>query len=500
MAYNSGGNARHRQNRRLNEMTAQESLISKKKAEIEDRLRLKDHEENPSTTTEDDDKRAAAAAAAAALMNKFANDGSFMEQFMKLKRKTTEDDECCESLGEIKVPKIQENDHESFHDPEEEESSQLPFQPESISATIVSDHGSSCAPPTNSSFSSSTKTESSGQNLNKEAGVFSSASSSSSAVVELLIQVPLSIVAEELASMVAVSGDQLEEIARRGNAGEDELSFLYDTKSVMYQSYRKKVDTLRNGIMEECRQAKEGNNKKRKTRWGDENDKIAALAHPEKSKELLMYAVRVFGSIDLEPHQWKQCEDQIKMNIVYQDILKKQEETKKFAAQGKHKYEYDSDEDIEGGTWEHKARRLEMDKTLTEAESLTESAKGKHHIGDFLPPEELSKFMAKYQALKDGTNIEESDYINNKITEDNKGFKLLQKMGWSEGGGLGSSGQGITTPISNNGQGSDKKGLGISKPHELDKADDEFDAYRKRMMMAYRFRPNPLNNPRRAYY
>ncbi|CAB4068544.1 SF4 [Lepeophtheirus salmonis] len=456
MAYNSGGNARHRQNRRLNEMTAQESLISKKKAEIEDRLRLKDHEENPSTTTEDDDKRAAAAAAAAALMNKFANDGSFMEQFMKLKRKTTEDDECWE----IKVPKIQENDHESFHDPEEEESSQLPFQPESISATIVSDHGSSCAPPTNSSFSSSTKTESSGQNLNKEAGVHGT----ESAVVELLIQVPLSIVAEELASMVAVSGDQLEEIARRGNAGEDELSFLYDTKSVMYQSYRKKVDTLRNGIMEECRQAKEGNNKKRKkTRWGDENDKIAALAHPEKSKELLMYAVRVFGSIDLEPHQWKQCEDQIKMNI--------------------HKYEYDSDEDIEGGTWEHKARRLEMDKTLTEAESLTESAKGKHHIGDFLPPEELSKFMAKYQALKDGTNIEESDYINNKITEDNKGFKLLQKMGWSEGGGLGSSGQGITTPISNN-----------------DKADDEFDAYRKRMMMAYRFRPNPLNNPRRAYY
>jgi splicing factor 4 len=30
--------------------------------------------------------------------------------------------------------------------------------------------------------------------------------------------------------------------------------------------------------------------------------------------------------------------------------------------------------------------------------------------------------------------------------------------------------------------------------------DDAFDSYRKRMMLAYKFRPNPLNNPRRSYY
>ena len=30
------------------------------------------------------------------------------------------------------------------------------------------------------------------------------------------------------------------------------------------------------------------------------------------------------------------------------------------------KYEYDSDEDIEGGTWEHKQRRAEMDATRSE--------------------------------------------------------------------------------------------------------------------------------------
>lgn len=38
-------------------------------------------------------------------------------------------------------------------------------------------------------------------------------------------------------------------------------------------------------------------------------------------------------------------------------------------------------------------------------------------------------------------------------------------------------------------------GFGIERPAELTKADDEYDAFRKRMMLAYRFRPNPLVRP-----
>ena len=49
------------------------------------------------------------------------------------------------------------------------------------------------------------------------------------------------------------------------------------------------------------------------------------------------------------------------------------------------------------GTWEHKARIAEMTKTAAEAAKQTAAleVEGKHHIGDFLPPEELSKFMNK---------------------------------------------------------------------------------------------------------
>lgn len=65
------------------------------------------------------------------------------------------------------------------------------------------------------------------------------------------------------------------------------------------------------------------------------------------------------------------------------------------------KFEYDSDEDTEGGTWEHKARTKEMEKTREKARELTEMNKGKHHIGDFLPPEELDKFVETVSAVKE---------------------------------------------------------------------------------------------------
>lgn len=42
------------------------------------------------------------------------------------------------------------------------------------------------------------------------------------------------------------------------------------------------------------------------------------------------------------------------MNVVFQLLQAKKRETQRLEEQGKVKYEYDSDEDTEGGTWEHK--------------------------------------------------------------------------------------------------------------------------------------------------
>ncbi|KAK2701835.1 hypothetical protein QYM36_019526 [Artemia franciscana] len=179
------------------------------------------------------------------------------------------------------------------------------------------------------------------------------------------------------------------------------------------------------------------------------------------------------------------------MQYLYQELQKKKMERDRLERAGKVKYEYDSDEDTEGGTWEHKRRRQEMEKTKKIAEELTQKAGGAHHIGDYLPPEELAKFTSKYQALKTGKSMTVSDYEDFKIAEDNVGFKMLQKFGWTEGKGLGASGSGITAPINMNAT-SDSHGLGMEKPGELSTNDDEFDVYRKRMMLAYRFRPNPL--------
>lgn len=214
------------------------------------------------------------------------------------------------------------------------------------------------------------------------------------------------------------------------------------------------------------------------------------------------YARLNFGTTNLSEEDWKKAEEHYKINLLFQDMQRKRQEIDQLAKNGKFKYEYDSDEDVNGGTWEHKLRSQEMEATLKWAEALNKQCQGKHHIGDFLPPEELKKFMEKYQAQKDPSRLPDvSDYKEFKLKEDNIGYQMLQKLGWKgEGTSLGVSGVGITEPINKASPRENLQGLGANEVEAPNENDNEYEIYRKRMMLAYRFRPNPLNNPRRAYY
>lgn len=235
-------------------------------------------------------------------------------------------------------------------------------------------------------------------------------------------------------------------------------------------------------------------NRKKRSRWGekvsDDNSKAPPLnvgsapttfanqnkpmlsAITRNDPALLNYARQNYGTTNLTEEDWKKCEDHYKVNLLYQDMLKKRDEIDRLARSGKFKYEYDSDEDTVGGTWEHKLRNAEMEATAVWAEALNQQSKGKHHIGDFLPPEELKKFMEKYNSQQNNREPDLSDYKEYKLKENNKGmmafdwpmdqctrnfnvdqfsfslgFQMLQKLGWKEGQGLGFDGAGIVDPI-----------------------------------------------------
>jgi hypothetical protein len=159
----------------------------------------------------------------------------------------------------------------------------------------------------------------------------------------------------------------------------------------------------------------------------------------------------------------------------------------------------DNDGVIEDGTWEHRKRAKEMLATALKSDTSALLASGQHHISDFLPKEELDKFLKKAK----GEVVSEEAYADKKLDNSNVGYQLLERGGWSEGTGLGnkSSNSSIVNPIGpQSSSGVAGAGVGVKPEHEVAEGDDEFDSYRKRMMLSYRFRPNPLNNPRRDYY
>ncbi|KAM9685109.1 SURP and G-patch domain-containing protein 1 isoform 2-T2 [Trichechus inunguis] len=385
--------------------------------------------------------------------------------------------------------------------------------------------------------------------------------------------------AEKLARFIADGGPEVETIALQNNRENQAFSFLYEPNSKGYKYYRQKLEEFRKakagptgtptapdpGLKRQCppealsesvpptaacpassaavvlsatptpttaMAAAPGKpaatttaKRKRKSRWGPEEDKVElppaelvqkdvdAAPSPLSVQDLkgLGYEkgkpVGLVGVTELSDAQKKQLKEQQEMQQMYDMIMQHKRAMQDMQllwekALQQHQHGYDSDEEVDSelGTWEHQLRRMEMDKTREWAEQLTKMGRGKHFIGDFLPPDELEKFMETFKALKEGREPDYSEYKEFKLTVENIGYQMLMKMGWKEGEGLGSEGQGIKNPVSKGTTAVDGAGFGIDRPAELSKEDDEYEAFRKRMMLAYRFRPNPLNNPRRPYY
>jgi hypothetical protein len=52
-------------------------------------------------------------------------------------------------------------------------------------------------------------------------------------------------------------------------------------------------------------------------------------------------------------------------------------------------------------------------------------------MGHYIPPQELSKFLKKCDPKDDAQDA--ADSISDRIAQNNKGYGMLAKMGWSEG-------------------------------------------------------------------
>ncbi|XP_057189274.1 SURP and G-patch domain-containing protein 1 isoform X2 [Triplophysa rosa] len=605
------GGWKSHQNSKMNVILKQEELIAQKKREIEAKLREQRQQKSspsPNKAISSPPSQAASSSSSpsssSSLSNKFVNDGSFLQQFLKLQREkssteagsksdsngpapSSEDQSATTTQGPKKSILIGKrpalavssmiNQFKNYsqskqttvlaarpsvfsspddEDEEEEDAHYLevkvpPPEDEDIHlliekmAMFVAEGGAELEKKVMEDYKDNPvfsflfeKNSKDYQYYRRRVAEIRRDQSAQSDVDESTRKV-----AEKLAHFVADGGPEAEIMAAQQNRDNPAFSFLYEYQSAAHRFYKAKVDEFRRAasgseIQTSSRPTAPQTpshehtapalKRKRKSRWGAEDDKAslattalisaqipaAASSSPALTDQELSSLgykkgkpVGLVGVTELSEDQKKQLKEQQEMQEMYDMIMKHKRAMQDMQLLWEktiknHQHEYDSDEEVdsEEGTWEHRLRQMEMEKTREWAEQLTEMGKGKHFIGDFLPPDELEKFMETFKALKEGRDPDYSEYKEFKLTVENIGFKMLMKMGWKEGEGLGSDRQGIKNPVHRGTTAVDGAGFGVDRPAELSKSDDEYDAFRKRMMLAYRFRPNPLNNPRRPYY
>ncbi|KAL6749909.1 hypothetical protein V8C86DRAFT_3020239 [Haematococcus lacustris] len=279
--------------------------------------------------------------------------------------------------------------------------------------------------------------------------------------------------ADKLAEFVASKGRQFEAMTRDRNPGDTPFRFLHDMSSCEYKYYNAKVL--------------------------EHEAKLASFA---TSAVTTTAAAAIMAASEGPPEEQQVEAERIEAEkaLAAGDKLAAMEAFMKLAAKKDKLAKLDEDE-LEERRRKARPESVLLNETAYDRRRVTavfrdDGRKG-HHMQDFIPPEELAKVLAKSGDTAAAQAVEAKTVIDSS----NIGHKLLKKMGWSEGKGLGSTqaATAITAPVQAASMKQDQQGLGAGSTSQAG-AEDPFESYRQRMMLGYKHRPNPLGNPRKSYY
>lgn len=320
--------------------------------------------------------------------------------------------------------------------------------------------------------------------------------------------------ADKLASFVAKNGRQFENVTRQKNPGDTPFRFLFDTKGAEYKYYEYRLAQEEKALSSEfhgATTAHTGSGSSPAEHY--QNSQLGQSVGRQHQTRYQTPASALFSGAENQKrlsqssnHSWEQPQECSSQHNFANDSVAMMEFYMKKAAQEdlrkplKHcKDEMPPTPSLQPPpskpSRQHSPQRRQPDEPLL----APGAGKKGHHMGDYIPPEELEKFMSKCNDAK-AVKAAKATADRAKIQADNVGHRLLSKMGWKEGEGLGSGRSGQADPVQAGQVKLNNLGVGAEQPGEVTAEDDIYEQYKKRMMLGYRYRPNPLNNPRKAYY
>lgn len=285
--------------------------------------------------------------------------------------------------------------------------------------------------------------------------------------------------ADKLAAFVAKNGDKFENVTKDRNPGDTPFRFLFDKNGNDYKWYRMKLQEYKGHDEDTGKGAvvPGGGGGAAAARGGAETDASGSLLNTLKGAQSTEEAQRAKAALDKG--------DSLAAMNAFMRLAAKHEE-------------------VRGPVQDPQAMpppdvlKTDTGREKTFAVYKDDGSRG-HHMGDYIPQEQLDKFLAKQGDPAAQARIAAQE-LANRIGSENKGHQMLAKMGWTEGAGLGASQSGMSAPIEAGGVKQDNLGIGAANTHEVGTSDDIYEAYKKRMMLGYKHRPNPLGNPRKQYY